>query len=189
MHRQLADVVEDLQRARARLHRLAGPLPAERWERRADPDRWSVAECVAHLNITSRAYLPIVRAGLDEAAALGTPAPARYRRDPAGWLLAHLVGPLPRVAGRRLGRVRTPASFVPTGALPREVVLRDFDALQDELIALVRRADGLPIDRVRVTSPFDARARYNLYACLTLLAPHQHRHLQQAEEVWEGAPA
>jgi hypothetical protein len=189
MHRQLADVVEDLQRARARLHRLADALPAERWARRADPARWSVAECVAHLNLTSRAYLPIVRAGLDEAAASGAPAPARYRRDPAGWLLAHMVGPLPRLGTLRLGRIRTPAPFVPSGELPREAVLGDFDALQDELIALVRAADGQPIDRVRVTSPFDARARYNLYACFTLLAPHQHRHLQQAEEVWEGVPA
>ncbi|MGZ8378878.1 MAG: DinB family protein [Gemmatirosa sp.] len=189
MHRQLADVVEDLERARARLHRLADAMPAERWARRADPARWSVAECVAHLNLTSRAYLPIVRAGLGEAAALGVPAPARYRRDPAGWLLAHLVGPLPTLGSVRIGRVRTPASFVPTGDQPRDVVLRDFDALQDELIACVRAADGRAIDRVRVTSPFDARARYNLYACLTLLAPHQHRHAQQAEAVWRGAAA
>jgi len=182
MHRQLVDVVEDLQRARARLHRLTDALPVERWARRADPARWSVAECVAHLNLTSKAYVPIIRAALDEAAAIGGPAPARYRRDPAGWLLARMVGPLPRLGALRLGRIRTPAAFVPTGELPREIVVREFDALQDELIALVHRADRMPLDGVRVTSPFDARARYNLYACLTLLAPHQHRHLEQAEE-------
>ena len=186
MQPQLADVVADLERARTRLHRLADALPDDRWARRADPARWSVAECVAHLNLTAQAYAPLLRAGLAEAAALGNeePAPARYRRDPAGWLISRLVGPLPRVGALRIGRIRTPAAFVPTGELPRQATLREFDARQDELLAFVREADGLPLERVRVTSPFDARARYNLFAALAMQAPHQHRHLQQAEEVW-----
>lgn len=188
MHPQLADVAAGLERARDRLHALTDALPPERWARRADPARWSVAECVAHLNLTSRAFLPLIRAALAEARALGGPAPARHRRDPVGWMLAHLVGPLPRLGGRRLGRIATPAPFVPTGDLPRDAVVREFDALQDDLLAQVRAADGLPLSRVRVTSPFDARARYNLYACLSMQAPHQHRHLQQAEDVWAGAP-
>ena len=184
MQPQLADVVADLERARARLHRLADALPAERWARRADPARWSVAECVAHLNLTARAYAPVLRAGLDEAAALGGPAPTRYRRDAVGWLVSRLVGPMPRIARWRIGRMRTPAAFVPTGDLPRDATLREFDARQDELLGFVREADGRPLDRVRVTSPFDPRARYNLFAALAMQAPHQHRHLQQAEAVW-----
>ncbi|GLC26230.1 DinB family protein [Roseisolibacter agri] len=184
MQPQLADVAADLERARTRLHRLADTLPEDRWARRADPARWSVAECVAHLNLTAQAYAPLLRAALDEAAAMGRTAAARYRRDPVGWLISRMVGPLPRVGALRVGRVRSPASFVPTGDLPRDATLREFDARQDELLAFVRAADGLPLERVRVTSPFDARARYNLFAALAMQAPHQHRHLQQAEEVW-----
>jgi len=41
------------------------------------------------------------------------------------------------------------------------------------------------LSQVRVTSPFNARVRYNLYACFTILPRHQHRHLWQAERVWE----
>ena len=47
------------------------------------------------------------------------------------------------------------------------------------------RPDGRPIDRVKVTSPFNPRLRYNLYACLTILPRHQERHLWQAERVLE----
>jgi hypothetical protein len=57
--------------------------------------------------------------------------------------------------------------------------------LQREQVAAVREADGLPLERVRVTSPFDARLGDNLHARLTLLAPHQHRHRWQAERVLE----
>jgi hypothetical protein len=46
----------------------------------------------------------------------------------------------------------------------------------------VRAADGLPIDAVKITSPVDARARYNVFAALSIMARHQHRHLWQAEQ-------
>lgn len=186
LHPQLAAVADDLERARARLHGLAAALPEARWRDRADPRRWSVAECVAHLNLTGQAYLPIVEEALARARALDAPAPARYRRTLLGWLLWRTMGPVTRV-----GRVRTTAPFVPSGALPRAEVLAEFDRLQDAQVALVRAGDGLPLDRVRVASPFDARVRYDLYACLTLLPRHQHRHLHQAERVWgggDGAP-
>jgi len=51
---------------------------------------------------------------------------------------------------------------------------------------MTREADGLPVDRIRIASPFDARLKYSLYAALTILPRHQHRHLWQAERVLEG---
>jgi hypothetical protein len=172
--------------AQARLHRLVSTLPDERWAARADPARWSVAECVAHLNLTSRAYPERLRAALNEARALGLGAPRRYRQDFAGWLLSLFTGPLPRIGGLRFGRMPTKASFVPTGDQPRAEVITEFDRLQAEQIAIVRESDGLPIDRVKITSPFDDRMRYNVYSALVILPSHQHRHLEQAENVWRS---
>jgi hypothetical protein len=59
--------------------------------------------------------------------------------------------------------------------------MADFERLQAEVIACVRTADGLPIDHIKLVSPFDARLRYNLFAALTIIPRHQHRHLLQAE--------
>ena len=59
MHPQLDLVADEYRSAQARLHELVRAVPEERWGRRADPARWSVAECVAHLNLTSMAYLPL----------------------------------------------------------------------------------------------------------------------------------
>jgi hypothetical protein len=77
-------------------------------------------------------------------------------------------------------------AFVPTGDLPREQVVGEFDRLQAEQVALVRAARGLPLERVTIPSPFNARLHYNIYACFVLLPRHQQRHLDQAERVWEG---
>jgi hypothetical protein len=65
--------------------------------------------------------------------------------------------------------------------------MRDFDALQGEQVALVHAADGLPVDRVRIVSPFDARMKYSAYSALFVLPRHQLRHVEQAEDVWRAA--
>lgn len=179
MHVQLAAIVEDFERARARLHRLAGATTEAAWSARPPSGGWSAAECVAHLNLTSRAYVALVRDAL--AAAPPGATPARLRRDAIGWLISTMSGPMARVGGLRVGRVKTTPAFVPTGDAPRPALVAAFDALQDEQVALVRAADGAPLHAIRVVSPFDARVRYNLYAALRTLPAHQHRHLEQAE--------
>lgn len=179
MHPQLRVVADELAAAQVRLHRLADSTPAASWLPRADPDRWSAGECVAHLNLTAEAFLPLIRRALGEAAALGGGAPARLRRDPTGWLLWRTAPPPARF------RVRTTAPFVPTGTEPRDRLLTAFDRLQAEHLACVGQADGRPIQRVKITSPFDPRLRYNLYACLSILPRHQERHIWQAGQVLE----
>ena len=181
MHPQLVAIVDDYARAQERLHRLAARASDAAWSARPRPDAWCAGECVAHLNLTSRAYLPLLRDAVAEGRRSDASAPARYRRDPVGWLISAMSGPMPRLGRARVGRVRTAAAFVPAGGAPREELVAEFDALQREQAALVRESDGLPLQRVRVTSPFDARLRYNLYSCLFLLPRHQHRHLDQAE--------
>jgi hypothetical protein len=179
MHTQLQAVTDGLLAAQARLHRLAESTPPESWSLRADPDRWSAGECVAHLNLTGIAFLPLIRTALAEAAAIGGGAPARFRRDPTGWMLWRTAGPPVRF------RVRTAAQFVPTGAEPLSQLLTTFDRLQQEQVDVVAQADERPIHMVKVTSPFDSRFRYNLYACLTMLPLHQERHIWQAGQVLE----
>lgn len=177
MHTQLAAIADELRAAQAHLHRLADTVAEDRWSKRTDPDRWSVAECVEHLNITSRVYLPILDDGIARARAHAGVAPARYRRDPLGWLLWRTMGPPARM------RTKTKAAFVPSAGVPRDDLITEFDRLQGELLRRTASADGLPLQAVRVRSPFEARVQYNLYSCLTLLAPHQERHLWQAEQV------
>lgn len=179
MSPELRAVADGFVSAQDRLHRLAQVAPREWWPRRPIPRRWSIAECVAHLTLAAEAYLPLLRDGIASARRLGGARPARYRRDPVSWFLWRTGGPPVRV------RVRTTARFVPAAARPADELLADFARLQAAQLACVTDADGLPLTRVRVVSPFDARIRYNLYGCLTLLPVHQHRHLWQAEQVLE----
>lgn len=185
MKKQLSKITEALDHALARLDALAEATPAGRWSTRNDPSRWSVAECVAHLNITSEAYVPLIRQAIAEARKL-PPSDNTYTGTFVGRMFGALVGPLPSIGRFRIGRVKTPAEFVPAGDLPKNIVVAEFKRLQDELSGMVREADGLALDKVLITSPFGGKVRYDCYSALVLLPRHQERHLQQAEGVWSA---
>jgi hypothetical protein len=178
---QLQAIATELREATARLHRLRDTVPADQWTVRNDPARWSVSECIAHLNLTSAAFEPLLAAGI-ERARKESASPGKYRRGFLGWALWKMTGPDSR------GRVQTTPAFVPAGAPPAEVVTTEFERWQGALLALLASADGLPIDKVAMTSPFNARMKYNLYAGFSVIPRHQHRHLQQAERVWAPTP-
>lgn len=123
--------------------------------------------------------LPLLTAAIREAADGQRAMAPRYRRDVVGWMVWKLIAPSNGL------RTRTLPAFVPAGDESLEEVLTEFTRLQSEIIACVREADGLPIDRVTLRSPFDGRVKCNLYAALTLIPRHQHRHALQAERAVE----
>jgi hypothetical protein len=77
MHPQLQAIVDDFGRTETRLHRLAAALPPDAWLRRPDPSRWSVGECITHLNLTAAAYIPLLQDAWWRGRALGEVAPRR----------------------------------------------------------------------------------------------------------------
>ena len=183
MQQQLAAVVCEFEEMRTRIHQISTDTPDARWNARRDALKWSVAECIQHLSLTSDVYIPMLQAVFAQHN-VREPIPKHYRRDTVGWLLGIAVGPLPRIGKFRFGRVPTTPAFTPAGALDRASVMSNFDSTQDAMIAVTRSADGLPLEAMQITSPFNARARYNAYSCLVLLPRHQLRHVRQAEEIW-----
>ena len=186
MQRQLAEQIESLESAQSRLRALADRLSDSQWARRPSPGQWSAADCVEHLNLTSAAYVPLLRDAVAQAGEIRRAPATHYRRDALGWFMALMIGPMRHLGKKRIGRVKTTARFVPKGGQSREQLLSDFVRLQAELVALVRRADGLRIDKVQIVSPFGERMHYDAFSAIVIVARHQHRHLQQAEEAAAG---
>ena len=182
MQGQLAEVVESLESAQLELRSLTDKLSEKDWSRRPGPDRWSAAGCVEHLNLTSRAYLPLLRDATARAREIGGAPRKHYKRDSLGWFMSMMIGPLHHIGKFKLGRVKTAPSFVPKGGQSRSQLLSEFVRLQADLVTIVRSADGLPLDAVKTVSPFGGRMKYSAYSALVIVARHQHRHIEQAEE-------
>src|SRR4051794_22042998 len=99
MPSQIAALIDEFEAATARLHRLTAAIDDDVWRERPSTGGWSVAQCIAHLNLTSRVYLPLLDDGLTRARAAGAVSPSRrHRRDVTGWLLWRTMGPPVRFA-------------------------------------------------------------------------------------------
>jgi hypothetical protein len=174
---ELGHVKQELLDARERARRLSEGLAETLWSIAPGPGRWSIAECVIHLNITSERFIPIIDDAIREGREMGVRLTTPPRRDLIGWLLAKWLEPPYRL------RSKTTAPFVPARIEPMADVLERFDYLQGELLVRIDRAQGLPLERLRVVSPFNAKVKYNLYSAFRLMPVHQRRHLWQAEQI------
>lgn len=179
MHPDLSTVTSQLEAAQAEVHRLAQAVDDATWVARPAPESWSISECIAHLTLTTEAFLPMMRERLQRPEARGRAAPARMRRGLLAWVLCRSLEPPVR------SRYPTTAAFVPDAATPKEATLRDFDHSQEALLATIRLGDGVDLTRIRLTSPFDARLHYSLFSALHITAAHQRRHLWQAKRARE----
>lgn len=176
MHPQLLAVENELASARLRLDRLVMKTPDSRLIQPPVPGGWSAAQCIKHLNMTSQVFIPELEAAVEEAATLNDKQPARLRRSFLGWMLWKGISQPGKM------KMKTSETFEPVADVDFATEVEEFNRHQSHLIHLVRECDGKPIHRVKVASPFSKRMSYDLYAALTIIAGHQHRHLWQAEQ-------
>ncbi len=177
---RLTSIRDELAESTARMHRIADPLDDATWRARPGDGRWGVAECIEHLNMSSRQLLPRLREGLRAAPAPGSAATPSFRLDFMGWFLVRSLEPPP------LMKFKTTEDFTPPTVESKESVMREWESLQSDLAALLAGAGGVPLGRVRVTSPFNPKIRYNAYSAFRIAAAHQRRHLWQAERALES---
>lgn len=182
VQKQLAAVIESLDAAQSRLRALTDKLSDKNWGKRPAPNRWSAADCVEHLNLTSRAYLPLLRDATARAREISSAPRTHYTRDPLGWFMSMMIGPLHQLGKFKVVSIRTTPPFVPKGGQSRNQLLSEFVRLQADLVTLIRSADGVPLDAVKIVSPFGERMKYSAYSALVIVARHEHRHIQQAEQ-------
>ncbi len=85
-------------------------------------------------------------------------------------------------------RMRTSKKLEPLRDLDRETVRADFAACRDEMIALLRDADGLDLDRAKITSPFLSILRMPVFSAYQVLLAHARRHIWLARQT-AGPPS
>ena len=156
---------------------LAGALTHEQFTWRPRPETWSVAECLEHLNVTARLYLPALDEGIAEAIRRGLYGEGPFRYNCLGRWFVRAQEPPPRF------RVKTPKAFVPAPARPRHEVMAAFRAYQVQFVDRLRQANGLDLARARVKSPAVSWIRLPLGSGFEAVVAHERRHLWQARNV------
>lgn len=173
---QIAMLGAEFDAATAHAQKLLGNGGVEHMMRRPHPQSWSPAECIAHLSVTTRAYLPLLDGAIADARSNGILANGPFRMDLMGRLLRWSLEPPVRF------RFKTGSAFQPVAAAEPQGILPEFVSLQQQLIERLFACDGLALDKIKIVSPFNARVTYNLLSCFAVLAAHERRHLWQAEK-------
>jgi hypothetical protein len=171
----LEALCRELEESTARAENLGKRLPVASLAHRPAPGRWSPAECIEHVNLTTRAYLPLLDAGIDDLRRNQQLSPGPYRIEWKAWLLRWLLEPPARL------KMPTTPPFQPAALADPGRVIPDFVGLQAQLLERLGRGEGLALDKYLIVSPFAKNMRYNLYSAFVLIAVHERRHLWQAE--------
>ena len=166
--------------------RLTSGLSDEQfnWRRRK---RWSISECVGHLNLTAVQFLVAIEDGIQRGKSKGVFARGESLKRPAltEWFIKNSEPPYKRL------RFKSPKTLIPPPHQPLTSVISQFIDLKDRAMGLVESANGLDLGRIRVACPEltgqialgNLLLKFTLAQSFALLAVHARRHLGQAWQV------
>jgi hypothetical protein len=179
--RALTPEVEDFRRQfetlSADADALVAPLSDEQFSWKPAPEAWSVAECLEHLNVTARLYLPALDDGIADAIRRGIYGEGPFVYGLVGRLAVRSMEPSPRF------RVKAPKAFRPAAPGARHEVMAAFRAYQLQYTDRLRQAHGLDLARARIASPVVRWIRLPLGCGFAMMTAHERRHLAQARRV------
>jgi hypothetical protein len=173
MEAELAGLLEQVQAVRERARRLLDGLDEATFQWRPHPGVWSIADCIAHLNVVAKLFFDVIDRGLERP--VRGQGPFGYGRLER-WFLRSMEPPVTR-------KVRAPRKFRPGSVARLDVALAEFLANQDRMEERIRQADGLDLARTKVASPVTSLIHYSLGIALQVMVSHERRHLWQAEQV------
>jgi hypothetical protein len=157
--------------------RRFGRLSAAQMNWKPDRDEWSIAQCLDHLVVSERPFVPIfedIRAG---------------RRRQRSW---ERIPVLPRLFGSLLittlrpdsGRnVRARPAFRPSESDLSPGVVATFLEQQQRLRGLMAACRSLDLDGIIVTSPVLGLITYSVMDACRIVVAHEQNHVVQATRV------
>lgn len=141
---------------------------------RVRPNSWSVAECLEHLALTTRVFLPPIAEIIGKTPRLGKKRPLRC--DTLARVLIRMLEPPYRLRHKVLAHLAPQRHDFPSA-------WKAFLESQEDVEQIVRSAAGLAIDTTKIQSPVCSRVSYSVYGALGILSAHQRRHLWQVEQI------
>ena len=168
----------DLQHAQHRVTQRFQPLTDQQLNRRPAPGKWSVGQCLEHLNIMGGYYLPLLTAKIQQARQRNSAPAATVKRGLVG---RRLTDAMRGSAGEKT--YKSPQKYAPSGSRLSRTVVELCRRQLDDLLLLLEEARHVNLNAVRVANPVVPLLRLRATDALELLVVHVQRHVAQAEQV------
>jgi hypothetical protein len=178
MHPELEAVRREIEDTRLRGLDLVDSLTSEQINWRFADGTWSIAECIEHLSLTNEQYGGTIASAL-EGAARNSPPGTQVKY---GWLERFLVRQMEPPVKLKF---KAPKAFAPASDLSLDTLRKRWESSHRTIIDLVGRADGVPLDKIKVDSPANRFVKLSVGMAFHVIAAHDRRHLWQADSLKE----
>ena len=175
----LQTIISESEASNAAASELVTGLNEEQLNWRPGAEKWSIAQCLDHLAVSSSKFDQYFETALGRGRSKWpVSSPPAYQPTRMG---AWLIRQLEPVTGRNLPapKVFRPSSSDIQGALQK------FLDQQETFLNFVRSADGVDFNKTRLRSPVTPFMRYSLADAFDITVVHTRRHLGQARKVRE----
>ena len=153
-------------------------LPEDRLNFREAPEKWSILECVEHLNRYGDFYLPEI-----ERSILGaSPKTSAFRSGVIGNWFANLM----KVKNGKIVKMKTPGDKNPIGSKLTTLTLDRFLKQLEMLKSLLNQARNADLTKTKVPISLTRFIKLRLGDTLRFFTYHIERHVIQAEGVWDA---
>jgi DinB superfamily len=168
---------QEIQEARRRAEALVLDLSPKLLTTQPEAGKWSIAECIFHLNATAAVVQPLMEKAIAQGRRDNKRGTGPFGIGFKGRFLVWIAEPPPKFRMPAPRNVRPPERIDdPLKPLP------DFLRAQDEWERLIRESAGLDLAKIKV-GPLFSPLRQRLASAFPWMMAHQRRHLLQAENV------
>lgn len=164
------------------VNREFGSLTEEQLRQKPAPDKWSIIECLQHLNLAERFYIRNIQHKVDQLGLLQTnPTDQPLKAGLVGRALCWAVDPKTKM------KLKAPSIVKPRRAEEWNVqqVMSQFIELQTLLYDSLNKVIYLDWNQTQLPTLFGNWLKINLGDALRMLVLHTERHLAQALRVKE----
>lgn len=154
-------------------------LPPEMLAAGSSPERWSAAQCLEHLNIYGRYYLPAIEKAIQEAKQKSSRSVENFNPGWLGDYFAKLMRPGPD--GHLKSKMKAPKHAVPSVNPDPRAMLAEFIDQQEKMLQLLTAAADVDLNRIRIPISIAPWLRLKLGDTFLFVTAHIQRHILQAE--------
>ncbi len=180
------ELIEQLIAETRKVSEYAGQLKSfssDQLNYRASNDSWSVLECLQHLNLYGRFYLPEITRRMDTALSGRN---SRREDDSSGYFKSGILGNyfansmLPKA---KLNKMKTFKEMNPIHSKLDRSVIDEFLDQQAEMQHLLNRALNMDLTRTKVSISLSRWIKLRLGDTFRFVIYHNMRHIEQVKRV------
>jgi hypothetical protein len=177
----IAMLIVEMEANVSHLESLTHGLSDVQFNWRPEAGRWSIAECVTHLNIVNGGDLVTLESAINRGR-------ARNRTGEGPFSYGFLSKKFVAMMEPNTSKMKAPKLYVPPSHAGKDETVKEYRRIATELRGLAKSADGLHLGRVKTSMPalpaaLRAFVKMPLGARFHALTAHDRRHLSQAERV------